>query len=70
MGVHGGPLGSVASGEPVLPSVMAAARLWAADDPDPVTTAEMEAVIAAADGGDLAAAEDLADRMSGLFFFE
>ena len=69
MGVHGGPLGSVASGEPVLPSVMAAARLWAADDPDPVTTAEMEAVIAAADGGDLAAAEDLADRMSGLLEF-
>jgi len=69
VGVHGGPLGSVASGEPVLPSVMAAARLWAADDPDPVTTAEMEAVIAAADGGDLAAAEDLADRMSGLLEF-
>ena len=69
MGVHGGPLGSAASGEPVLPSVMAAARDWAADDPDPVTKAEMKAVIAAADGGDLAAAEDLADRMSGLLEF-
>jgi phosphomannomutase len=69
MGVGGGPLGSRASGEPVLPSVLEAARAWAADDPDPVTRAELEAVIAAADGGDLAAADDLDDRMSGLLEF-
>ena len=69
MGVHGGPLGSAASGEPVLPSVLEAARAWAADDPDPMTKAELEGVISAADGGDLGAAEDLADRMSGLLEF-
>ena len=66
MGVGGGPLGSVASGEPVHPSVLEAARAWAADDPDPMTRAEMEAVIASADGGDLNAAADLNDRMAGL----
>jgi len=69
MGVGGGPLGSVASGEPVHPSVLEAARAWAADDPDPMTRAEMEAVIASADGGDLNAAADLNDRMAGLLEF-
>ncbi|KGN41152.1 phospho-sugar mutase [Knoellia aerolata] len=46
-----------------------AARAWAADDPDPQTRAELEAVIAAASGGDAAARDDLADRMSGMLQF-
>ena len=50
-------------------AALEAARAWAADDPDPVTRAELEAVIAAVDSGDSAAAEDLADRMSGLLEF-
>ena len=48
---------------------IAAARAWAADDPDPQTKAELEAVIAAADDGDEAATEDLLDRMSGMLQF-
>lgn len=69
MVVHGGPLGSRGSGEAVHPTVLEAARAWAADDPDPVTAAELDAIITAADGGDREAAEDLADRMSGLLEF-
>ncbi|MCB9407305.1 MAG: phospho-sugar mutase [Tetrasphaera sp.] len=69
MAVHGGPLGSRGSGEAVHPTVLEAARAWAADDPDPVTAAELDAIITAADGGDREAAEDLADRMSGLLEF-
>ena len=41
-----------------------AARAWAADDPDPQTRAELDAVIAAATSGDAAARDELADRMS------
>ena len=48
---------------------IAAARAWAADDPDPQTKAELEDVIAAADDGDEAATEDLLDRMSGMLQF-
>ncbi len=69
MGVGGGPIGSAASGEPLRPSVLAAARAWAVDDPDPATRAELEAVIARADAGELAAVADLKDRMSGLLEF-
>ncbi|XVX19367.1 phospho-sugar mutase [Actinomycetota bacterium] len=46
-----------------------AARAWAADDPDPVTRAELEAVIAAAEGGDASATTDLADRFIGMLEF-
>ncbi len=46
-----------------------AARAWAADDPDPQTRAELEAVVEAASAGDGAAVEDLADRMSGMLQF-
>lgn len=46
-----------------------AARAWAADDPDPVTRAELELVLAAADDGDPRAVADLADRFSGLLEF-
>ena len=69
MVVHGGPLGSRGSGEAAHPTLLEAARAWAADDPDPVTAAELDAIITAADGGDREAAEDLADRMSGLLEF-
>ena len=62
MAVHGGPLGSRGSGEAVHPTVLEAARAWAADDPDPVTAAELDAIITAADGGDREAAEDLAQE--------
>jgi phosphomannomutase len=50
-------------------SLLEAARAWAADDPDPQTRAELEAVVDAASCGDAAATEDLADRMSGMLQF-
>ncbi len=49
--------------------LVAAARDWAADDPDPATRAELEGVLAAVASGDAAAAQDLADRFSGLLEF-
>ncbi|EAP97437.1 putative phosphomannomutase [Janibacter sp. HTCC2649] len=49
--------------------LVAAARAWAADDPDPQTKAELESVADAASSGDPAAVEDLLDRMSGLLQF-
>ncbi|MGL5817924.1 MAG: phospho-sugar mutase [Phycicoccus sp.] len=52
-----------------LASVVAAARTWAADDPDPVTSAEIESLCAAASSGDIAAGEELADAMSGMLEF-
>jgi phosphomannomutase len=45
------------------------ARAWIADDPDPQTVAELEAVVAAAEGGDAAALADLADRFAGTLQF-
>ena len=43
------------------------ARAWAADDPDPVTRAELDAIVAdVADGGD---PTDLADRFAGTLTF-
>jgi phosphomannomutase len=44
---------------------IAAARALLAEDPDPETRAELEALVGRADGGDDAARRDLADRMSG-----
>ena len=52
-----------------LADLLAAARAWAADDPDAVTRAELEGLAAAAEGGDDAAATELADAMSGLLEF-
>ncbi|MFV0462219.1 MAG: phospho-sugar mutase [Nostocoides sp.] len=49
--------------------LLQAAATWAADDPDPVTRAEVQALIAAADSGDAAAEADLADRFAGLLQF-
>jgi phosphomannomutase len=46
-----------------------AAMRWIADDPDPDTRAELQHVLAAALTGDVAAADDLADRMAGPLHF-
>jgi len=46
-----------------------AAAQWLADDPDPVTRAELQAVLESIAAGDDDAVADLADRMSGLLQF-
>lgn len=48
---------------------IAAARAWIAQDPDPVTRAELEAVVARAEAGDVAASADLESRFSGRLAF-
>ncbi|MFI7583221.1 phospho-sugar mutase [Kocuria sp. M1N1S27] len=50
-------------------ALLDAARAWAAADPDPVTRAELEALLRAAGDGDAAARADLADRFSGTLQF-
>ena len=52
----------------VSPDLTERAREWAADDPDPRTRAELEALLEAADT-DEAAAADLAERFSGTLEF-
>lgn len=49
--------------------VLAAARAWLAQDPDPVTRAELEALISSAADGEDAASADLADRFAGRLAF-
>jgi len=49
--------------------LLARARDWAADDPDPQTRAEVDDLVAQADSGDAAAVEGLADRFSGMLEF-
>ncbi|GAA5017831.1 phospho-sugar mutase [Terrabacter aeriphilus] len=49
--------------------LLAAARAWRDDDPDPTTRAELDTLLTAATDGDEAARADLADRMSGLLEF-
>jgi phosphomannomutase len=56
-------------GDAVSSDLLQAARAWAADDPDPVTRGELEALAAAAESGDHSAAEELADAMSGMLEF-
>ncbi|WP_030527714.1 phospho-sugar mutase [Phycicoccus jejuensis] len=51
-----------------LDALIAAARAWAADDPDPATRAELEGLADRA-GTDDAAREELADAMSGMLEF-
>ena len=53
----------------VDPELLATARAWAEDDPDPQTRAELTEVVTAADGGDAAAAADLADRFAAMLQF-
>jgi phosphomannomutase len=50
------------------PELLDHARAWAADDPDPVTRHELEALVEAA-AGDRAAAADLASRFAGTLEF-
>ncbi len=50
-------------------SLRASVTAWLADDPDPLTRAELRTVLAAADGGDDQAVADLEDRFSGLLEF-
>ena len=57
------------SAETEMSELLDAAGAWASDDPDLETRAELEAVIEAAGAGDVAAIEDLSDRMSGLLQF-
>lgn len=45
------------------------ARTWLAEDPDPDTRAELEALLAAVEAGDTAAADDLAARFAGTLQF-
>lgn len=46
-----------------------AVRTWIDDDPDRVTAEELSALLGAAEGGDGAAAAELADRFAGLLEF-
>ncbi|GAA2000037.1 phospho-sugar mutase [Nocardioides kribbensis] len=54
---------------PDLATLLDLARAWSADDPDPATRAELDAVVAAAEAGDAAAQGDLADRFDGTLEF-
>ena len=45
------------------------ARAWIAQDPDPATRAELEALVARTEAGDQVAADDLASRFSGRLEF-
>lgn len=45
------------------------ARAWIAQDPDPVTRAELEALVARAEAGEEAAADDLRSRFTGRLEF-
>jgi phosphomannomutase len=49
--------------------LLTTARAWRDDDPDPTTQAELDEVLARAQDGDAAAADDLADRFAGLLQF-
>ncbi|MEX5237383.1 phospho-sugar mutase [Kocuria arenosa] len=51
------------------PQLLDAAHAWGAADPDPVTRAELEALVEAAVTGDSAARAELADRFSGTLQF-
>ena len=56
--------------EPAVdPALLAAARGWLAEDPDPATRAELDLLLKEATSGDPAAAADLADRFSGRLQF-
>lgn len=52
-----------------LDDLLAAARAWAADDPDPATRSELEGLVARTESGDEEAAAELADAMSGMLEF-
>ncbi|WP_116947159.1 phospho-sugar mutase [Jiangella endophytica] len=52
-----------------MTDVLEQARAWLADDPDPATRAELQAVLDSAEAGDDVAAADLADRFAGFLQF-
>ncbi|MGC4174624.1 phospho-sugar mutase [Demequina sp.] len=52
-----------------MTTLLDTARRWVADDPDAATRAELEVVIAAAEGGDAAALADIEDRFRGTLEF-
>ncbi|MDQ7993804.1 MAG: phospho-sugar mutase [Propionicimonas sp.] len=53
----------------LAPDLRAAAEAWRDADPDPATAATLDALLAAAEAGDPAAAEELADAFSGPLSF-
>jgi phosphomannomutase len=53
----------------VSPDLLERATSWRDDDPDEVTRAELDVVLAAATSGDAGAGADLADRFAGLLEF-
>ena len=54
---------------PDLDAVLAQARAWLADDPDPLTRDELAQVIERVEGGDEPALADLTDRFGGMLEF-
>ncbi len=50
-------------------ALLETARAWLAEDPDPVTTAELSALLSRAESGDDDAAEELADAFDGTLQF-
>ena len=50
-------------------ALLADARAWMAQDPDPVTRSELDALVAAAEAGDAPAAAELAERFGGRLEF-
>ncbi len=50
-------------------ALLEAARAWLAEDPDPATRAELEALVDRVESGDAAALADLADRFDGTLEF-
>ncbi|HEY4226617.1 MAG TPA: phospho-sugar mutase [Pseudolysinimonas sp.] len=53
----------------LTPQLLASARAWIAQDPDPVTRAELDALVASAEAGDQPSAHDLAERFAGRLEF-
>ena len=53
----------------LTPGLLASARAWMAQDPDPVTRAELDALVASAEAGDPSSTADLAERFSGRLEF-
>jgi phosphomannomutase len=47
------------------PEIAAAARAWIAEDPDPSTASDLRAALAAAEAGDAAVADEIADAFAG-----
>ena len=52
-----------------LTGLLADARAWMTQDPDPVTRSELDALVAAAEAGDAPAAAELAERFAGRLDF-